>query len=66
VFAMAEKKMVVGVKVELKPFDGRTNFTLWQWKMKNILIQYDLRMCILGIEHKFEAVTVEAWNKADL
>jgi len=44
VFAMAEKKTIVGgVKVELKPFHGQINFTLWQWKMKNILIQQDLQ-----------------------
>ena len=61
VFAMAEKKtMVDGVKVELKPFNGWTNYTLWQRKIKNILIQQDLHLCILDIEHKLEAVTAEA------
>jgi len=39
VFYMAEEKSTIGgVKVELKPFDGRSNFTLWPRKMKNILI----------------------------
>ena len=37
-----------------------------QRKMKNILIQQDLHMCILGVEHKPEAMSTEAWNKADL
>ena len=64
---MAEEKSTVGgVKVELKPFDGRSNFTLWQRKMKNILIQQDLHTCILGIAHKPEDMTKEAWDKADL
>ena len=64
---MAEEKSIIGgVKVELKSFDGWSNFTLWQRKMKNILIQQDLYMCILGIESKPEAMTTEAWNKANM
>ena len=64
---MAEEMLMIGVvKVELKPFDGQTNFTLWQQKMMNILIQQDLYMCILGIECKPKEVTAEAWNKVDL
>ncbi|KAI9196562.1 hypothetical protein LWI28_025000 [Acer negundo] len=31
-----------GVKFEVKPLDGKSNFTLWQRKMKNVLIQQDL------------------------
>jgi len=44
--------------------------------MKNILIQQDLHTCILGIKHKSEAMSteawkpeamsMEAWNKTDL
>jgi len=34
--------------------------------MKNILIQQDLHSCILGVEHKPEAMSTEAWIKADL
>jgi len=46
---MAEEKSVIGgVKVELKLLDGRSNFTLWQQKMKNFLIRQDLHTCILG------------------
>jgi len=52
-----EKTTVSGVKVELKPFDGRINFTRWQQKMNDILIQQDLHMCTLGIERKPEAAT---------
>ena len=33
--------------------------------MKDILIQQDLHMYILGIKHKPEEMIVEAWNKAD-
>ena len=67
VFYMAEEKSTIGgVKVELKPFDGRSNFTLWQRKMRNILIQRDLHVCIMGVEHKSEEMSTEAWNKSDL
>ena len=60
-FAMADEKMMVGsVKVDLKSFNGRANFILWQRKMKNILIQQDLHMCILCIEYKPEEMIVEA------
>jgi len=45
---MAKEKMVGGVKVELESFDGQTNLTLWQWKMKNILIQQDLKNVYIG------------------
>ncbi|KAL5758706.1 hypothetical protein ACOSP7_021317 [Xanthoceras sorbifolium] len=36
------------VKFKVKPFDGKSNFTLWQRKMKNILIQQDLYSNISG------------------
>ncbi|KAL5756891.1 hypothetical protein ACOSQ2_021637 [Xanthoceras sorbifolium] len=36
------------VKFKVKPFDGKSNFTLWQRKMKNILIQQDLYSTISG------------------
>src|SRR3954469_21304069 len=66
-FYMAEEKSTIGgVKVELKPFDGKSNFTLWQRKMKNILIHQDLHTCILGVAHKPEEMTKEAWDKAGL
>ena len=29
------------VKVSIKPFDGKDDFTLWQRKMKNVLIQQE-------------------------
>ena len=62
-FMMADEKMMVGsVKVDLKSFNGRANFILWQWKMKNILIQQDLHMCILGIEYKPQSLMAKAWK----
>jgi len=36
VYMAEEKSTIGGVKVELKPFDRQSNFTLWQRKMKNI------------------------------
>ena len=41
-----------GVKFEVKPFDGKSNFTLWQRKMKNILIQQDLNFIVDGVDKK--------------
>ncbi|KAH7564861.1 hypothetical protein JRO89_XS09G0043900 [Xanthoceras sorbifolium] len=40
------------VKFKVKPLDGKSNFTLWQRKMKNILIQQDLYSTISGVESK--------------
>ena len=36
----------------IEKFDGKGNFTLWQRKMKNVLIQQDLQDAILGVEKK--------------
>ncbi|KAL5823656.1 hypothetical protein ACOSQ4_021556 [Xanthoceras sorbifolium] len=38
------------VKFKVKPYDGKSNFTLWQRKMKNILIQQDLYSTISRVE----------------
>ncbi|KAL5823649.1 hypothetical protein ACOSQ3_021634 [Xanthoceras sorbifolium] len=40
------------VKFKVQPFDGKSNFTLWQRKMKNILIQQHLYSTISGVESK--------------
>ncbi|KAI9195413.1 hypothetical protein LWI28_014632 [Acer negundo] len=34
----------------IEKFDRKGNFTLWQWKMKNVLIQQDLQDAILSGE----------------
>ena len=54
-----------GVKFEVKPFDGKSNFTLWQRKMKNILIQQDLYFTVDGVEKKPKDMSTEMWKMLD-
>ncbi|KAH7565167.1 hypothetical protein JRO89_XS09G0151200 [Xanthoceras sorbifolium] len=54
-----------GVKFEVKPFDGKSNFTLWQRKIKNILIQHDLYFTISGVEFKPTDIAKGTWEKLE-
>ncbi|KAI9153179.1 hypothetical protein LWI28_007285 [Acer negundo] len=54
-----------GVKFEVKPFDGKSNFTLWQRKMKNLLIQQDLYFIVDGVEKKPKDMSTETWKVLD-
>ncbi|KAI9196857.1 hypothetical protein LWI28_027588 [Acer negundo] len=54
-----------GVKFEVKPFDGKSNFTLWQRKMKNILIQQNLYFMVDGVEKKPKDMSTETWKVLD-
>ena len=54
-----------GVKFEVKPFDGKSNFILWQRKMKNILIQQDLYFMVDGVDKKPKDMSMEMWKVLD-
>ena len=48
---------VLSIKVELKPFTGKENFTLWQRRMKHVLKQQDFSKVLAGKEKKSVTMT---------
>ncbi|KAI9194646.1 hypothetical protein LWI28_007899 [Acer negundo] len=54
------------VPIIIEKFDGNVNFTLWQIKMKNVLIQQDLQHAILGVEKKSTETTNAQWERMDV
>ncbi|KAI9181836.1 hypothetical protein LWI28_019135 [Acer negundo] len=54
-----------GVKFEAKPFDRKSNFTLWQRKMKNILSQQNLYFTVDEVEKKPKDMSTETWKVLD-
>ena len=45
---MSGLKFSSSVKIEIKKFDEKINFTLWQIQIKNVLIQYGLHKALKG------------------
>ena len=55
----------VSTKVELKPFTGNKNFTLWQRRMKHVLKQQGLSKVLQGKEKKPATMTDAEWDDLD-
>ena len=55
----------VSMKVELKPFTGKENFTLWQRRMKSALTQQNLSVVLEGKEKKPVTMTDAEWGVLD-
>jgi hypothetical protein len=53
------------MKVELKPFTGKENFTLWQRRMKSALTQQNLYVVLVGKEKKPTSMTDDEWGVLD-
>ncbi|RWR87859.1 agamous-like MADS-box protein AGL19 isoform X2 [Cinnamomum micranthum f. kanehirae] len=62
---MATKATTTGIKFEIKKFDCKINFGLWQRRMKNILIQQGIKVALLGKEKKPEKIDAEEWAYID-
>lgn len=52
------------MKIELKSFTGKENFTLRQRRMKYALAQQGLNVVFVG-ENKLETMTLEEWETLD-
>ncbi|KAK0572693.1 hypothetical protein LWI29_035568 [Acer saccharum] len=63
---MASDKINDVKPIIIEKFDGKGNFTLWQRKMKNVLIQQDLKHAILGVEKKPAETTDAQWKRMDV
>ncbi|BFG24024.1 hypothetical protein CerSpe_102980 [Prunus speciosa] len=55
----------VSMKMELKPFTGKENFTLWQRRMKSALTQQNLSVVLAGKEKKPATMTDAEWGVLD-
>lgn len=53
------------IKFEVEKFNGKTNFTLWQRRVKNILIQQGLKMTLLGKTNKPTTMNDDDWTNHD-
>ena len=53
------------MKIEIKSFDEKINFGLWQRRMRGILVQQRLQIALLGIEKKPENMTDAEWMDID-
>lgn len=60
---MAAKTSNVEFKVE--KFEGRNNFSLWQIKVKDMLVQYSLHNVLKG-KSKKSSISDEDWEEMDL
>ena len=49
------------IKMEINKFDGKSNFSLWQARMKDVLIQQELIDALL-YEEKPTTMEVEDWR----
>ncbi|XP_040372400.1 uncharacterized protein LOC112194950 [Rosa chinensis] len=62
---MADDKADAGSNVMPIMLNGNDNFTLWQRKMKSVLILQGLYKAILGIENKAADMADKVWQKMD-
>ncbi|KAL6228383.1 hypothetical protein ACLB2K_002333 [Fragaria x ananassa] len=53
------------VKSFIKPLNGKDDFTLWQRRMKSVLILQDLYEAVLGIGNKAVDMADKVWQKID-
>ena len=54
-----------GTKYEVEEFGGKGNFSLWQRRMKDILIQQGVHKALLGKTTKPEKMSDENWEEMD-
>lgn len=53
------------MKFEIKPFDEKINFGLWQRRMRGVLVQQRLVIALLGIEKRPVDMTEAEWSDID-
>ncbi|KAJ8619719.1 hypothetical protein MRB53_028248 [Persea americana] len=62
---MASKATAADIKFEIQKSDGKINFSLWQRRMKNILIQQGIKVALLGKEKQPEKMDADEWADID-
>ena len=53
------------MKFEIKPFDEKINFGLWQRRMRGVLVQQRLVIALLGTEKRPVDMTEAEWSDID-
>ena len=54
-----------GTKYEVEKFGGKGNFSLWQRRMKDLLIQQGVHEALLGKAKKPKKMSDENWEEMD-
>ena len=62
---MSKKEIPVS-KFEIEKFNGKGNFSLWQKKMKALLVQHGLYKTLQWKLEKPEGTSDEDWEELDL
>jgi hypothetical protein len=57
---------MASTKFEVDKFNGKNNFSLWQRRMKNLLIQQGVHKALLGMAKKFEKMENDVWEEMDV
>ena len=52
-------------RVTVERFDGKKNFSLWQMRMKDVLVQQNLEEALNDKEDRPKEMTDKAWDRAN-
>ena len=58
--SLREKRMII------EKFDGRKNFSIWQVRMKDTLVQQGIEDALCGEDDKLEGMTYKMWKMITL
>jgi hypothetical protein len=56
---------MVSTKFEVEKFNGKNNFSLWQRRIKDLLIQQGVHKALLGKTKKLKKMENDAWEEID-
>jgi hypothetical protein len=57
---------MASTKFEVDKFNGKNNFSLWQRRMKNLLIQQGVHKALLRMAKKSEKMKNDVWEEMDV
>jgi hypothetical protein len=57
---------MASIKFEVEKFNGKNNFSLWQRRMKDLLIQQGVHKALLGKAKKPEKMENDVWEEMDV
>jgi hypothetical protein len=57
---------MASIKFEVEKFNGKNNFSLWQRRMKDLLIQQGVHKALLGKAKKPRKMENDVWEEMDV
>jgi hypothetical protein len=57
---------MASTKFEVEKFNGKNNFSLWQRRMKGLLIQQGVQKALLGKAKKLEKIENDVWEEMNV